>query len=115
MLQVRAPFVGRGVSRGTTRANLFFFQGIYFSSIGDIKDLRSDCDTIKVNQFLKYSKPLSSSLLFLTRRQLTVVDFSAANLKSFIKNSCYDFLARPQMPFSRRFRLMENQYFLDGG
>jgi hypothetical protein len=37
---------------------------VYFSSIGNIKYPRSNSDTIKVNQFLKYSKPSSSSLLF---------------------------------------------------
>jgi hypothetical protein len=31
-------------------------MGIYFSSIGNVKDSRSDCDTTKVNQFFKYSK-----------------------------------------------------------
>jgi hypothetical protein len=92
----------------------------------------SNCDNRKVNQFLKYSKPSSSSLLFLTRRppvslitpsastdstsaihsvQLAIKDtnlpnikivqkfhvtltLSAANLKSFIKNSCFHILAK---------------------
>jgi hypothetical protein len=41
---------------------------------------------------------------------------SAANLKSFIKNSCFDFLAKAtEMPFSRRLRRMINKYFLDEG
>jgi hypothetical protein len=80
--------VGRGVSRALAKQflavkykkkfgrNLFKAKDNNFCynitgegiGIGNIKDPRSDCDTAKVNQFLKYSKPSSPSLLFLTCR-----------------------------------------------
>jgi hypothetical protein len=78
--------VGRGDSRVQAIVGCVIHKhssGIYFSSTGNMNDSRSDSESTKVNQFFKYSKLSSSSLLFLTRRQLIigVVDLVAKFLR----------------------------------
>jgi hypothetical protein len=102
-------------------------QGIYFSSIGDIKDSRSDCHdknqpipqifktVVLVSVIPNPSLDPPSVPTAIHNVQLAIKDtnlpdinilhlkivqkchmtltFSAANLKSFIKNVCVDFLA----------------------